>query len=198
MMNAIANAISVAYRRTAINYVRRCTPPADIFPEPSRRLLSELNAALPSGLRTGCALRLNRRPRSSRTSAPGAMGAWVTPRREPDAGVLNATQTLQAAVPVPRIVGRRRITSAGRPRFGYRGLLGSGHQPRKLRYGSVGRTELGASAAPQKPHNSATWRLIPTDETAHSGTLLMRVKGTEASRPAAPTRVSWAVGIFPR
>jgi hypothetical protein len=37
----------------------------------------------------------------------------------------------------------------------------------------------------------------PTDETAHSGTLVMRVKGTESSRPAALMRVSWAVGAFP-
>jgi hypothetical protein len=38
----------------------------------------------------------------------------------------------------------------------------------------------------------------PTDETAHSGTLVMRVKGTENSRSAASMRVSWAVGAFSR
>jgi hypothetical protein len=38
----------------------------------------------------------------------------------------------------------------------------------------------------------------PTDETAHSGTLVMRVKGTENSRLAALMRVSWAVEAFSR
>jgi len=38
----------------------------------------------------------------------------------------------------------------------------------------------------------------PTDETAHSGTLVMRVKGTEKSRSPAPIRVRWAVGAFSR
>jgi hypothetical protein len=35
------------------------------------------------------------------------------------------------------------------------------------------------------------------DETAHSGTLVMRVKDTENSRSTAMMRVSWAVGAFP-
>jgi hypothetical protein len=36
------------------------------------------------------------------------------------------------------------------------------------------------------------------DETAHSGTLVMRVKSAENSRSAALMRVSWAVGAFSR
>ena len=36
----------------------------------------------------------------------------------------------------------------------------------------------------------------PTDETAHSGTLVMRVKCTENSRSPAWMRVNWAVGAF--
>ena len=60
----------------------------------------------------------------------------------------------------------------------------------------------GASASPTEtpqlcdtvadPHRN------PTDETAHSGTLVMRVKGTENSRPAAWMRVSWAAEAFAR
>jgi hypothetical protein len=38
----------------------------------------------------------------------------------------------------------------------------------------------------------------PTDEKAHSSILVMRVKGTENSRSAAPMPVSWAVGGFSR
>src|SRR6185437_5277807 len=38
----------------------------------------------------------------------------------------------------------------------------------------------------------------PTDETAHSGTLVMPVKGTENSRSAAYMRVSWATKAFSR
>ena len=60
---------------------------------------------------------------------------------------------------------------------------------RELRYlGAAyraGRTSQGFLRAPQKPHKSATRRPIPqdpTDGTAHSGTLVMRVKGTENSR----------------
>ena len=43
---------------------------------------------------------------------------------------------------------------------------------------------------------SRTSHRNPTDETAHSGTLVMRIKGTENSRSAASMRVSWAVGAF--
>ena len=74
---------------------------------------------------------------------------------------------------------------------------------RKLRYlvfraGSAGPAR--GSASPTETRNSATrWRSPqdPTDETAHSGTLVTPVKGTENSRSAASVRVSWAVGVFP-
>jgi hypothetical protein len=88
-------------------------------------------------------------------------------------------------------------------RFGYARLLGSGHQPPEvvLPDRSAGLSQ-GASASPTEtpqvrdtmggPHRN------PTDETAHSGTLVIRVKGTENSRSAAWMRVSWAVGAFSR
>ena len=51
---------------------------------------------------------------------------------------------------------------------------------------------------PQARDTAADPHRNPTDETAHSGTLVMRVKGTENSRSAASMRVSWAVGAFSR
>jgi len=50
--------------------------------------------------------------------------------------------------------------------------------------------QLGDTAA--DPHRN------PTDETAHSGTLVMRVNGAENSRSAASMRVIWAIGAFSR
>jgi hypothetical protein len=49
---------------------------------------------------------------------------------------------------------------------------------------------------PQLSDTAADPHRNPTDETAHSGTLVMRVKDTENSRSAAYTPVSWAVGGF--
>jgi hypothetical protein len=66
--------------------------------------------------------------------------------------------------------------------------------------GMVGRAEPGASASPtetpQARDTAAGPHTNPTDETAHSGTLVMRVKGTQNSWSAAPMLVSWAVGAF--
>ena len=62
--------------------------------------------------------------------------------------------------------------------------------------------QSGASASPtetpQLSDTAADPHRNPTDETAHSGTLVMRVKDTENSRSAASMRVSWAVGGFSR
>jgi hypothetical protein len=52
--------------------------------------------------------------------------------------------------------------------------------------------------APQLRDMVAVPHRNPTDETAYSGTLVMRVKGTENSRSAALMRVSGAVGAFSR
>jgi hypothetical protein len=106
-----------------------------------------------------------------------------------------------------QILGDRRgITTAGQVALmtlGYRKVViwirksaGPGYSCR------VGQPSQGLRRASQKPHNSATRRPIPprnpTDETAHSGTLVMRGKETENSRSAASMRVSWAVGGFSR
>jgi hypothetical protein len=80
---------------------------------------------------------------------------------------------------------------------------------RKLRYRTgpdrLAERGLAESRAPASPTDTPQLRdtvgdphMNPTDETAHSGTLVMRVKGTENSRPAALMRVSWAVGAFSR
>ena len=65
----------------------------------------------------------------------------------------------------------------------------------------VGQVSQGALASPtetpQVRDTAADPHRKPTDETAQSGTLVMRVKGTENSRSAASMRVSWAVGPFP-
>jgi hypothetical protein len=72
-----------------------------------------------------------------------------------------------------------------------------GHQLRELRYLVLhaGSAEP-PTEAPQLRDTVADPHRNPTDETAHSGTLVMRVKGTENSRSAASMRVSWAVGAF--
>ena len=59
-------------------------------------------------------------------------------------------------------------------------------------------THASPTETPQVRDTVADPHRNPTDETAHSGTLVMRVKGTENSRLAAPMRVSWAVGAFSR
>jgi hypothetical protein len=51
---------------------------------------------------------------------------------------------------------------------------------------------------PTSPRPGGDPHRNPTDEAAHSGTLVVRVKGTENSRSAASMRVSWAVGAFSR
>ncbi len=68
--------------------------------------------------------------------------------------------------------------------------------------GSVGRAESEAPASPtdtppQVRDTAAGPHRNPTDETAHSGTLVMRVKSTENTPSAAPIRASWADGVFP-
>ena len=66
-------------------------------------------------------------------------------------------------------------------RAGYRVSQGSLASPTET-------PQVGDTAA--DPHRN------PTDETVHSGTLVMHVKGTENSRSAASMRVSGAVGAF--
>ena len=117
------------------------------------------------------------------------------------------TNDLREADPQEDPVGSRSDSARnylGRAgRFGYARLLGSGHQPPEVALPDrLAGAESGASASPTEtpqlrdtavdPHRN------PTDETAHSGTLVMRVKGTENSRSAASMRVSWAVGVFSR
>ena len=103
-----------------------------------------------------------------------------------------------------RIFGvRRGITSGGQAALVTLGYLGVGHQPPEVAIpGRAGRAESWASASPtetpQVRDTAAGPHRNPTDETAHSGTLVMRVKGTENSRSAALMRVSWAVGTFSR
>jgi hypothetical protein len=65
--------------------------------------------------------------------------------------------------------------------------------------GRPAQSEASASPTetPQLSDTAADPHRNPTDETAHSGTLVMRVKDTENSRSAASMRVSWAVGGFP-
>ena len=82
----------------------------------------------------------------------------------------------------------------------------SGHQEPEARgtwYPVPGRPgQSGASASPtetpQLRDTAADPHRNPTDETAHSGTLVMHVKDTRNSQSAASMRVSWAVGAFPR
>ena len=105
-----------------------------------------------------------------------------------------------------RVGSDRRGTITGRrvPPMtpGYRGAVirgDQGPQADGIRV-AVPSSGPGASASPTKtpqlgdsvadPHRD------PTDETAHSGTIVIRVKDTENSRSAASMRVSWAVGVF--
>ena len=74
---------------------------------------------------------------------------------------------------------------------------------RKVRYwvGSAGLSQgllRSPTETPQFRDTAAGPHRNPTGETAHSGTLVMRVKSTENSRSAAPMRVSWADGAFSR
>jgi hypothetical protein len=106
--------------------------------------------------------------------------------------------TAPARAPIRRSA-RNYLGRAGRS--GYAGLLGkrSSASEVALRDRSAG-AESGASAGPTEPpqvrDTAGGPHRNPTDETAHSGTLVMRVKGTENSRSPAPMRVSWAVGTF--
>ena len=122
---------------------------------------------------------------------------------------------LCAAVPARRhitrqcraeIFGRRGITSGGLVGPVTLGYSRSDHQHPGVRVPgcpvSVRPGKSGASASPTEipqlrdtapdPHRN------PTDGTAHSGTLVMRVKSTENSRSSASMRVSWAFGAFSR
>jgi hypothetical protein len=67
-----------------------------------------------------------------------------------------------------------------------------------LRGSQPGQPKASASstATPQRRDTVPDPHRNPTDETAHSGTVVMRVKGTENSRSAAPMRVNWVVGAF--
>ena len=85
------------------------------------------------------------------------------------------------------------------------GYSESGHQPpevavpgRRCRSAGQVRGCWSPTEPPQLRDTVVDPHRNPTDETAHSGTLVMRVKGTENSRSAASMRVSWAVGAFSR
>jgi len=88
------------------------------------------------------------------------------------------------------------------------GYLGSGHPDPEVEVGGTWVRRAGRSAqswasaspteTPQLSDTAADPHRNPTDETAHSGTLVMRVKGTENSRSTASMRVSRAVGAFSR
>ena len=91
-------------------------------------------------------------------------------------------------------VGHAAPVTPGHPEIGhqlqelrYLALRNSAAEPRPNPHRSP-TTPLHDGRSPQKPHGL---------KTAHSGTLVMRVKGTENSRSAASMRVSWAVGAFP-
>jgi hypothetical protein len=60
------------------------------------------------------------------------------------------------------------------------------------------RGSCGPTETPQVCDTAADPHRNPTDETAHSGTLVMPLKGTRNSWSAASMRVSWAVGAFSR
>ena len=63
--------------------------------------------------------------------------------------------------------------------------------------GQVGQGPLASpTETPQRRDTAADPHRNPTDETAHSGTLVMRVKRHGKQPPAAPMRVSWAVGAL--
>jgi hypothetical protein len=102
---------------------------------------------------------------------------------------LDAVPPLAGRLSRPHWITRRMITSM--QKLQYPGIL-------RL----VGHEKSGASASPtetpQFRDTAAYPHRNPTDETAHSGTLVMRVKSTENSRRSAWMRVSWAVGDFSR
>ena len=101
-----------------------------------------------------------------------------------------------------RVGVKRGITTGGHVAPVTLGYPESGHQDPGVAVRSGRQGQSGASTSPTEtpqfrdtvpdPHRN------PTDETAHSGTLVMRVEGTENSRSAASMRVSWAVGAFSR
>jgi hypothetical protein len=89
-----------------------------------------------------------------------------------------------------------------RPRWVTRRMITSMHKlqlPDAPEWGRPGKSGASASPTetPQLRDTAADPHRNPTDETAHSGTLVMRVKGTENSRSSASMRVSWAAGAFP-
>jgi hypothetical protein len=105
-----------------------------------------------------------------------------------------------------RAADRRGITTAGQVALmtlGYREVVIRIRKSAGTWVPVPGRpAQSGASASPtetpQPSDTAADPHRNPTDETAHSGTLVMRVKDTENSRSAASMRVSWAVGGFSR
>ena len=164
------------------------------------------------GSRPGAGNR-HHRPKSLHVGQRAGPQQNIRPRRHPRAA--GTELTLLGAISHPIGSVRACTNSAGRmwnqhrraARSGDAELLGkwssgSGSRGTRVpRAGSAGPVR-GLLPAPQKPHNSATRcpdpHRNPTDETAHSGTLVMYVKDTENSQPAASMRVSWAVGAFSR
>ena len=146
---------------------------------------------------------LNRRPLGDPLAAH--FGAMIG-GREDRTGLWGAPATAWRFSAETRRFGvRRGITSWLARRPVTLGYPEGDHQHQRLEHSvpvPVGQASQGALASPtetpQVRDTAADPHRNPTDETAHSGTLVMRVKGTENSRSAASMRVSWAVGAFSR
>jgi hypothetical protein len=105
-----------------------------------------------------------------------------------------------SAVNSARVFGvRRGINSGGKAAVVTLGYPESGHQSRELRTLVL---MLGRPEPPQKPHNFATRRPIPTGiprTKRHTPVHLLRVlKVRRTAVLAASMRVSWADGSFSR
>jgi hypothetical protein len=97
--------------------------------------------------------------------------------------------------PLSDLPARNQLRRADRS--GDAGYLRESRYPGHRVSGRPDRASASPTEAPQACDTVADPHRNPTDETAHSGTLVIRVKGTENSRSAASMRVSWAVGVFP-
>jgi hypothetical protein len=121
-------------------------------------------------------------------------------------GLSGCRRTRSVADPWPRGIVRSGITTGGQVAPVTLGYLGSSHQDPEVggtwvpRAGRSAQSWASASPTetPQLSDTAADPHRNPTDETAHSGTLVMPVKRTENSRSATSMRVNWAVGAFSR
>jgi hypothetical protein len=173
----------------------QCTSPGCVFPCADR---AETTGRRPVILRSPDSTSAGAEHRAGR---PGRdRGPAMNTHTEP--GVLHAVRGPSGAIDIHADSAGSRITSARQAALVTLGYPEVVISPRKLRYrtGAAGPSQ-GLLRAPQKPHKSVRDTVPdphrnPTDETAHSGTLVTRVKGTQNSRSAASMRVSWADGVF--